>query len=161
MALMLLTFLCLRRGVSIQGSAGLSADNFSLPTQRCFRLARASGDPPSLFSAYAEVFLSPASSASRRCPFLCLRRGVSISLRDEIPEVPFSLPTQRCFSIYPPDRRHPLLFSAYAEVFLARLSISITRTGLFSAYAEVFPLHPSCHIIHHVFSLPTQRCFDT
>ena len=99
--------------------------------------------PYKLFSAYAEVFLSPASSASRRCPlfsayaevfpclfvasvghlsFLCLRRGVSDTGTTSDDGIPFSPPTQRCF-------------------VAIQFSLAIDR--LFSAYAEVFPLLPA------------------
>ena len=36
--------------------SGRTESNFSLPTQRCFRVRAAKIPPHSLFSAYAEVF---------------------------------------------------------------------------------------------------------
>ena len=55
--------------------------HFSLPTQRCFRVSPRSGSLEFLFSAYAEVFLSPTGSAYSVETFLCLRRGVSRTVR--------------------------------------------------------------------------------
>ena len=72
-----MSFLCLRRGVSNQTKISGLQRAFSLPTQRCFRPTRVSGDPPSLFSAYAEVFPSSQPLSRFVSPFLCLRRGVS------------------------------------------------------------------------------------
>ena len=70
-------FLCLRRGVSkaeLLASVGM---DFSLPTQRCFSTGVISAFGESLFSAYAEVFLSAQGRDSSLRAFLCLRRGVS------------------------------------------------------------------------------------
>ena len=53
-----LTFLCLRRGVSQGDTLPVAVLDFSLPTQRCFSVIRRSAINLSLFSAYAEVFLS-------------------------------------------------------------------------------------------------------
>ena len=51
-----MTFLCLRRGVSLaRANANLFSD-FSLPTQRCFLFENLPVDEDTLFSAYAEVF---------------------------------------------------------------------------------------------------------
>ena len=50
-------FLCLRRGVSVTLLVGVQLVNFSLPTQRCFRIAAQEKESYELFSAYAEVFL--------------------------------------------------------------------------------------------------------
>ena len=74
---MVVTFLCLRRGVSVMPPGLFLFFTFSLPTQRCFQLAGRVGSLGVLFSAYAEVF--PFYSQSKRAPppFLCLRRGVS------------------------------------------------------------------------------------
>ena len=112
-----IAFLCLRRGVSSCQDRKNPPKCFSLPTQRCFRYRKVMSGFGSLFSAYAEVFLTPSGWFSRLPPFLCLRRGVSI-----FPEIAgvmptflclrrgvsvslcsfsrspfFSLPTQRCF----------------------------------------------------------------
>ena len=71
------TFLCLRRGVSVdEFNAGIAAA-FSLPTQRCFQRPSRSVKRLCLFSAYAEVFLSEKLRTIRLYAFLCLRRGVS------------------------------------------------------------------------------------
>ena len=51
-------FLCLRRGVSECERQKFRLILFSLPTQRCFRKCFHVLNPPGLFSAYAEVFLS-------------------------------------------------------------------------------------------------------
>ena len=92
------TFLCLRRGVSVdEFNAGIAAA-FSLPTQRCFLIVYTGILADHLFSAYAEVF--PFYSQSKRAPppFLCLRRGVSAKSSETASAASFSLPTQRCFS---------------------------------------------------------------
>ena len=112
---------------------------FSLPTQRCFRVARIELQLVSLFSAYAEVFPWSLSSAITRKTFLCLRRGVSWFCR--------------WFSSF------TLLFSAYAEVFprqvvttLPKISFLCLRRGVSKA---------SCGLdAQYCFSLPTQRCFS-
>ena len=78
-----LTFLCLRRGVS-GGNKNIDFfAHFSLPTQRCFSIISALSDGRTLFSAYAEVFRSCAASLRICSAFLCLRRGVSQSKRQE------------------------------------------------------------------------------
>ena len=71
------TFLCLRRGVSLNGDVLSCHDHFSLPTQRCFPASDPTQDIFKLFSAYAEVF--PRYSGESAQNFR------------------FSLPTQRCF----------------------------------------------------------------
>ena len=114
----LVTFLCLRRGVSPLPAVQEVQRLFSLPTQRCFPLATSRLWSSSLFSAYAEVFPEQVLQETADEPFLCLRRGVSIFNCLISKHRNFSLPTQRCFSgIRSAD--HPTrLFSAYAEVFL-------------------------------------------
>ena len=92
------SFLCLRRGVSIAESICIMIVNFSLPTQRCFRVDLSSGLMVGLFSAYAEVFPSSQPLSRFVSPFLCLRRGVSRYPTGHDPKAHFSLPTQRCFS---------------------------------------------------------------
>ena len=154
--------------------------HFSLPTQRCFQGRRMERMRQTLFSAYAEVFPSVSDYFHLNLSFLCLRRGVSSTLRFQI--------------------RPPLLFSAYAEVFplmllrrprkppflCLRRGVSgcresrRRREALFSAYAEVFLKGISntsggvsflClrrGVSHSgetrswriCFSLPTQRCFQ-
>ena len=115
------SFLCLRRGVSLIRLS--SQEAFSLPTQRCFRVAHRLAACLILFSAYAEVFLlqimhlmqsTGFSLPTQRCfsgsghrvrgrsSFLCLRRGVSSPKVDQRIEEHFSLPTQRCFP-FPED----------------------------------------------------------
>ena len=91
---------------------------FSLPTQRCF-------------SGFGYKWRP-------LCPFLCLRRGVSLAPIEKLGENDFSLPTQRCF----------------------QLAGRVGSLGvLFSAYAEVFPAVPTSSPPESDFSLPTQRCF--
>ena len=138
-------------------------DGFSLPTQRCFYLQGFPFSCFTLFSAYAEVFLVSNTLSTEQAPFLCLRRGVSAIVICTYTAMGFSLPTQRCFSDYDPDRRCCSLFSAYAEVFLSprrsrpqSLPFLCLRRGvsgvidrpkkkgaLFSAYAEVFLAEPA------------------
>ena len=91
-------FLCLRRGVSI----GQAIRERQME----------------LFSAYAEVFPAQGLSLQVESAFLCLRRGVSISAAKKWQGSIFSLPTQRCFPGTDRSVEPPLLFSAYAEVFL-------------------------------------------
>ena len=54
----LFAFLCLRRGVSFSWIICSRFSGFSLPTQRCFHRQLSPSRGSSLFSAYAEVFLS-------------------------------------------------------------------------------------------------------
>ena len=70
-------FLCLRRGVSLAKAPAGVVSGFSLPTQRCFKTLNLYRTMCLLFSAYAEVFLGWLGRMTARCPFLCLRRGVS------------------------------------------------------------------------------------
>ena len=74
-----MTFLCLRRGVSLEAVIECVVDP--------------------LFSAYAEVFRPPKSISGLRSTFLCLRRGVSTLQGDYVLKDNFSLPTQRCFRL--------------------------------------------------------------
>ena len=90
-------FLCLRRGVSKLFDLDGLVTNFSLPTQRCFPIDLTQPVSGGLFSAYAEVFLSPSRYYHPRLAFLCLRRGVSSTTSSPRSTSPFSLPTQRCF----------------------------------------------------------------
>ena len=131
-------FLCLRRGVSQRAARVSAFATFSLPTQRCFLTAPIKRGEDTLFSAYAEVFPVFLAFAGVLAAFLCLRRGVSTWLPPYLQRLSFSLPTQRCFQM--PARSTPavVLFSAYAEVFLAKTLLERRRTH---------------------FSLPTQRCF--
>ena len=112
------TFLCLRRGVSLNKQIAKNVSNFSLPTQRCFRQHPEPKRNYRLFSAYAEVFPGRVWSMTGDAAFLCLRRGVSdfgdvvtvwlaafLCLRRGVSrehdlhlfDSRFSLPTQRCF----------------------------------------------------------------
>ena len=139
-------------------SRGAFSD-FSLPTQRCFCLWLKRRLRTTLFSAYAEVFPVFSENTLFVAAFLCLRRGVSDRRKLHPDMIPFSLPTQRCFSVRHFHDRQFHLFSAYAEVFLCAadagavpLPFLCLRRGvsakhglphpihpLFSAYAEVFP----------------------
>ena len=110
-------FLCLRRGVSRFLQLFLLSLAFSLPTQRCFCLRRGITRAATLFSAYAEVFLSCPLCKLLCTTFLCLRRGVSHRALAGICRQNFSLPTQRCFLGGQRPPRGDQLFSAYAEVF--------------------------------------------
>ena len=111
-------FLCLRRGVSGLEIGAKVDIIFSLPTQRCFRSSPSSTTSGALFSAYAEVFLSPKAPKPWKATFLCLRRGVSARITARSSRISFSLPTQRCFPVVSHSPALFLLFSAYAEVFL-------------------------------------------
>ena len=153
-------FLCLRRGVSPPGACISSVSLFSLPTQRCFEERSTKLFRSSLFSAYAEVFLDHEAEAREAYAFLCLRRGVSPSLRIHSRKPGTFLCLRRGVSSIPKEVTGlTLLFSAYAEVFppsfsaifiaasflCLRRGVSRARSGgrerniLFSAYAEVFP----------------------
>ena len=76
------SFLCLRRGVSITENGIKARMLFSLPTQRCFRGVSTWRTRTPLFSAYAEVFLPSSKKPRKKRPFLCLRRGVSSGYRE-------------------------------------------------------------------------------
>ena len=136
---MVVTFLCLRRGVSVMPPGLFLFFTFSLPTQRCFLFSRKVNERRRLFSAYAEVFLSQIALSMMMLTFLCLRRGVSHQKREKGRRLIFSLPTQRCFFC----------------------GLDCIPPGLlFSAYAEVFPTHTDQRHADRSFSLPTQRCFS-
>ena len=98
----------------------MSSNDFSLPTQRCFRVARIELQLVSLFSAYAEVFPAQGFRYLPEISFLCLRRGVSVVIVFRNYKKDFSLPTQRCFSGALKAFAEGSLFSAYAEVFLLK-----------------------------------------
>ena len=57
--------------------------------------------------------------------FLCLRRGVSSAADYPDRERVFSLPKQRCFLVVKRIREINALFSAYAEVFLSQIALSM------------------------------------
>ena len=134
----LLSFLCLRRGVSIIVYFCPLFCPFSLPTQRCFRNGLWPRACWSLFSAYAEVF-----------PRLCLR---------EVGQCSFSLPTQRCFRDRVRWDTVFALFSAYAEVFRPDLPQAPDPQAFLCLRRGVsHRRHRLCRFI--AFSLPTQRCF--
>ena len=132
--------------------------SFSLPTQRCFRVARIELQLVSLFSAYAEVFPAQGFRYLPEISFLCLRRGVSNIINQSCYHDRFSLPTQRCFCRRIQCRHCRGLFSAYAEVFLSTVSrrrkslpFLCLRRGVSSGHQEASS--------GSAFSLPTQRCF--
>ena len=95
----LVTFLCLRRGVSPLPAVQEVQRLFSLPTQRCFRIQILKLRSKKLFSAYAEVFPPRDLTVVELVAFLCLRRGVSQAFDQPITPPGFSLPTQRCFYV--------------------------------------------------------------
>ena len=134
-----------------------------------------------LFSAYAEVFLSPKAPKPWKATFLCLRRGVSARITARSSRISFSLPTQRCF---PDDVREvydDALFSAYAEVFPSdahtrqysetflclRRGVSRYRRSscgfqkLFSAYAEVFLMRRKAQRLNGSFLCLRRGVSDT
>ena len=111
---------------------------FSLPTQRCFRPVWAIRIRQLLFSAYAEVFLSPKAPKPWKATFLCLRRGVSPGYRKS-------------------DRIAPL-FSAYAEVFPV-VSDALAALAAFLCLRRGVSLLCKVDDAMLDFSLPTQRCF--
>ena len=151
-------FLCLRRGVSIILCHIAFGATFSLPTQRCFSGYCSGGERRELFSAYAEVFLTSPKISLRVHSFLCLRRGVSGGNGCVRDGSNFSLPTQRCFSMFQFPLSDVVLFSAYAEVFPLCHPVSsffspflCLRRGVSSLLGE--------SVLLECFSLPTQRCF--
>ena len=136
----------------------MRSSNFSLPTQRCFWIQGQALGLQRLFSAYAEVFLGWLGRMTARCPFLCLRRGVSHRPQVEHADHDFSLPTQRCFSSGLRFLWVQKLFSAYAEVFP-------TSHGWMTAKCPFLCLRRGVSFTGKIlnslndFSLPTQRCF--
>ena len=153
-----LTFLCLRRGVSIIILSLVALCHFSLPTQRCFSTHHRAGPTSALFSAYAEVFLASDLFGSKRRSFLCLRRGVSTRALSWSPCTGFSLPTQRCFRDAALARAASLLFSAYAEVFPIYGGILSTVAAFLCLRRGVSDVQKQYAGLT-AFSLPTQRCF--
>ena len=112
----------------------------------------------SLFSAYAEVFLTVGSAVISAGTFLCLRRGVSLSRAFLWLREFFSLPTQRCFPETLGGSSGKRLFSAYAEVFLR----TFRMTGLPDAFLCLrrgVSRRAEGYTLIDLFSLPTQRCF--
>ena len=151
-------FLCLRRGVSYAEEGATLEWVFSLPTQRCFRYEGETRPAPDLFSAYAEVFPSRTARAKRSRSFLCLRRGVSSAADYPDRERVFSLPTQRCFLVVKRIREINALFSAYAEVFLSQIALSMMMLTFLCLRRGVS--HQKREKGRRlIFSLPTQRCF--
>ena len=151
-------FLCLRRGVSPSRPHGCGARRFSLPTQRCFQSKCCRKPPTSLFSAYAEVFLSSTALSPSTGTFLCLRRGVSQAFDQPITPPGFSLPTQRCFSRLKAGKPMSYLFSAYAEVFPI-YRVSAGRRSAFLCLRRGVSCRATWYRREFFFSLPTQRCF--
>ena len=137
---MVVTFLCLRRGVSITLTLLYSI--------------------PALFSAYAEVFPEGQFVALIDFAFLCLRRGVSPCFSSPYQMLYFSLPTQRCFRYATRSLPFFHLFSAYAEVFLMRRKAQ-RLNGSFLCLRRGVSDTRERRGLHLIFSLPTQRCFHT
>ena len=131
---------------------------FSLPTQRCFRNGRVQQGRNELFSAYAEVFRIRSYTHPGRLTFLCLRRGVSLSIKKRDSDPAFSLPTQRCFLCLFNPKALPSLFSAYAEVFLQSQMLAIEKEPFLCLRRGVSVIARGCEVSVG-FSLPTQRCF--
>ncbi len=120
-------FLRVRGGVSFFVAHFSSLSLFSPRTRRCFRCK---GLPPcrgTVFSAYAEVFLTLSALKAERLGFLRVRGGVSSSRIYLFIFPRFSPRTRRCF-------HNPLrllftdtVFSAYAEVFLYIILYNLSR----------------------------------
>ena len=90
--------------------------------------------------------------------FLCLRRGVSDTRERRGLHLIFSLPTQRCFPREQPGRNARDLFSAYAEVFLSQIALSMMMLTFLCLRRGVS--HQKREKGRRlIFSLPTQRCF--
>ena len=155
----LVTFLCLRRGVSPLPAVQEVQRLFSLPTQRCFRIQILKLRSKKLFSAYAEVFPRRDLTVVELVAFLCLRRGVSRASAAGNRRRAFSLPTQRCFYVQLPYLQAQELFSAYAEVFL-RHSISRSPHQAFLCLRRGVSIGRVDGFVLFSFSLPTQRCFS-
>ena len=137
--MVVMPFLCLRRGVSKRDVQSSSRSSFSLPTQRCFPDSVRLLDDHGLFSAYAEVFLTRFRLVCRSKPFLCLRRGVSSGSVSTLLRAP--------------------LFSAYAEVFPPHRRRALARRPFLCLRRGVSCLRNDQQGYNH-FSLPTQRCFS-
>ena len=164
-----------------EAHGSLQQARFSLPTQRCFSENCRDLLHQCLFSAYAEVFPRRRVTLCIYFPFLCLRRGVSLSPGCGYVQKVFSLPTQRCFCVIhsgsasPPTflclRRgvsvprlylhHPASFSLPTQRCFRHHAIRSLIGELFSAYAEVFLSCACCFTDAASFSLPTQRCFQS
>ena len=156
----LVTFLCLRRGVSPLPAVQEVQRLFSLPTQRCFRIQILKLRSKKLFSAYAEVFPPRDLTVVELVAFLCLRRGVSRASAAGNRRRAFSLPTQRCFYLQLPYLQAQELFSAYAEVFPYTDLKAKVKEAFLCLRRGVSPSRPhGCGARR--FSLPTQRCFQS
>ena len=131
---------------------------FSLPTQRCFRNLGGPSAQNRLFSAYAEVFPIHRSTLPGRLPFLCLRRGVSVTVMAPTLKPVFSLPTQRCFQSKYAAVDYGSLFSAYAEVFPSTLKTP-RKASPFLCLRRGVSRSSTPNAMIRSFSLPTQRCF--
>ena len=92
-------------------------------------------------------------------PFLCLRRGVSLSRAFLWLREFFSLPTQRCFPETLGGSSGKRLFSAYAEVFPIWLSGAHVTVAFLCLRRGVSTLKIGAMYVVG-FSLPTQRCFQ-
>ena len=90
--------------------------------------------------------------------FLCLRRGVSRRPDARGGDIPFSLPTQRCFLLLRHRGNLVQLFSAYAEVFLFDLDLAEGEQPFLCLRRGVSIESPGLGFSLG-FSLPTQRCF--
>ena len=105
------------------------------------------------------MFPERRRALERKAAFLCLRRGVSRAPTRLRAQSGFSLPTQRCFCSIFFSAVFELLFSAYAEVFLA----SPPQPPCFPFLCLRRGVSPqSCERQGSAsFSLPTQRCFHS
>ena len=111
-----------------------------------------------LFSAYAEVFPPEGRADREGLPFLCLRRGVSITENGIKARMLFSLPTQRCFCRRVRSQERSALFSAYAEVFPVDTENALIIDA-FLCLRRGVSINKHNLTLPVAFSLPTQRCF--
>ena len=125
------SFLRASGGVSSTRSFATENPQFSPRKRRCFLRFPCKLPLRTVFSAQAEVFLSPTAQIFLKIRFLRASGGVSPCLRTKRTLSAFSPRKRRCFFHYRNNPEARQVFSAQAEVFLEKgINSHISRSFL-------------------------------
>ncbi len=151
-------FLRASGGVSTWRLSRLRNDPFSPRKRRCFRLQFPAAFGTKVFSAQAEVFPLTSWTTSGLLCFLRASGGVSKYDFEFDHDRLFSPRKRRCFYLVKYEKQKARVFSAQAEVFLARKKRENLSKGFLRASGGVSSAlsYSSCAIL---FSPRKRRCF--
>ena len=151
-------FLRASGGVSPTSSTPASRRWFSPRKRRCFLLSCPCLRRRAVFSAQAEVFPQKKSLQCRQNRFLRASGGVSSSIPADSGRGRFSPRKRRCFFLIKVHYANHSVFSAQAEVFLARQGVGVPVDGFLRASGGVSPF-AACGAGRTSFSPRKRRCF--